>query len=224
VASATPEGVVLAGHVAAGFVALAAGLGALATEKGGRRHRGFGRAFVYAMTVVAATALVLYPFDPSFFRLFLALVAVFSYYFVFTGYRVLSRKRPSEGPGAVDWAAVGLLTAVGVGLVAMGGIAFANGSGFGTVMATFGAIAVVFGVLDLRTFRSDGGDPGGWVSDHLVRMCGAYVAAASAFSAVNFTFLPPVVRWLWPTVVGVPAIALLARRHDSGGPAGTAAA
>jgi len=30
----------------------------------------------------------------------------------------------------------------------------------------------------------------------------------SAFSVVNFTFLPTAVRWLWPTAIGVPMITL----------------
>jgi len=29
----------------------------------------------------------------------------------------------------------------------------------------------------------------------------------TAFSVVNFTFLPTAVRWLWPIVVGTPLIA-----------------
>ena len=37
-------------------------------------------------------------------------------------------------------------------------------------------------------------------------MLGSYIAAVSAFSAVNFHFLPPAIRWLWPSVIGVPAI------------------
>jgi uncharacterized membrane protein len=121
VIASTPEGVVLAGHILAGFVALGTGGAAFLTKKGGRRHRFAGRAFVYAMAVVAATSLVLYVLSPTTFRLFLALVAVFSFYFVFSGYRVLARKRPADTPQRVDWLAVGLLVVAGVGLLGMGG-------------------------------------------------------------------------------------------------------
>ena len=47
-------------------------------------------------------------------------------------------------------------------------------------------------------------------------MLGAYIATVSAFSVVNFTVLPPIVRWLWPTAVGVPLI-ILWIRHDRRG-------
>jgi hypothetical protein len=44
-------------------------------------------------------------------------------------------------------------------------------------------------------------------------MVGAYIATVSAFSVVNFTFLPPMVRWLWPTAVGVPLIFIWIRSY-----------
>jgi hypothetical protein len=37
-------------------------------------------------------------------------------------------------------------------------------------------------------------------------MLAAYIATVTAFSAVNFQFLPPVVRWLWPSVAGTLGI------------------
>jgi hypothetical protein len=37
-------------------------------------------------------------------------------------------------------------------------------------------------------------------------MLGSYIATVSAFSVVNFAFLPPAVRWLWPTAIGTPLI------------------
>ncbi|WP_324756715.1 hypothetical protein [Haloarcula montana] len=78
------EDLTLGTHVVAGFVALGGGLGAFVTAKGGRRHRRFGMAYVYAMAVVSGTSLALYALDPTSFRLFLSLVAVFSFYFAFS--------------------------------------------------------------------------------------------------------------------------------------------
>ena len=36
----------------------------------------------------------------------------------------------------------------------------------------------------------------------------AYIATVSAFSVVNFKFLPYLWRWLWPTVIGVTGIVI----------------
>ncbi|MFB6196619.1 MAG: DUF2306 domain-containing protein [Haloplanus sp.] len=209
----TVEEVTLWVHIAAGFLALGAGAGAFATKKGGQRHRRFGRTFVYAMAVVSATAVALYPLRPNLLRLFLVLVAVFSFYFAFSGYRVLSRKRPDDDPARVDWAALGLLGLSGVGLVAIGVWLLVRGAGFGPVLLVFGAIALAFTVTDVRSFR---GDPerGAWVGQHVVRMGAAYIATVSAFSAVNFVFLPTVARWLWPTLLGTPLLVYAVRRYE----------
>jgi uncharacterized membrane protein len=78
-------------HIAAGIAALFAGLGALVTKKGGMRHRQAGKVFLVSMGVVVATVFVLVAIDPVAFRIILTLVAIFSGYLAFSGYRVLSR-------------------------------------------------------------------------------------------------------------------------------------
>jgi uncharacterized membrane protein len=209
----TLDSVTLSLHIVAGFVALFCGAGAFLTAKGGVAHRRFGRGYVYAMAFVTASALALFVYDPTATRQFLALVAVFSFYFVFSGYRVLSRKRPRDGPTELDWAAALVLVAVGVGLLAFGGTRLLDGVGFGTVMVVFGGISVAFGVRDVRLFREGSTETKQWLYEHLSRMAAGYIATVTAFSSVNFLFLPPVARWLWPTVVGSPLIAVLVRRY-----------
>ncbi|MFB6074897.1 MAG: DUF2306 domain-containing protein [Haloarculaceae archaeon] len=207
------ESVVLWTHVVAGFAALFGGLGALLTEKAGRRHRLCGRSYVVSMAGVSGTALALYVIDPTFFRQFLALVAVFSFYFAFSGYRVLSRKRPAAGPGIVDWVAVGLFGLASVGILGMGVRLVLAGTGFAPVMLVFGGIGVVFAGIDVRGYRRES-DPGAWVGEHVTRMGAGYIATVSAFSSVNLLVLPGLLRWLWPTLVGVPALVYVRRRFD----------
>jgi hypothetical protein len=40
------------------------------------------------------------------------------------------------------------------------------------------------------------------------------IAGFTAFSVVNFSFLPPLVRWLWPTAVGVPLLSIWVRSYS----------
>jgi hypothetical protein len=53
-------------------------------------------------------------------------------------------------------------------------------------------------------------------------MIAAYIAAMSAFSAVNLNYewMPTVVQWLWPTLIGTPLlmrwIASYKRKFNSG--------
>ncbi|MGH7348179.1 MAG: hypothetical protein ACREK4_24955, partial [Candidatus Rokuibacteriota bacterium] len=164
------------------------------TVKGGRAHRTWGKIYVWAMAVVASTAVVLALWRP---QIFLALLAIFSFYQAFTGYRVLSRKRPDQGPRAIDWAAA-------LGLVRPG----ANWQRLGIVPVIFGVLGMVLAGLDIKSFVRPPAERNAWWFAHMGGMLGSYIAAVSAFSVVNFTFLPTAVRWLWPTAVGTPLIAI----------------
>jgi len=210
----TLETVTLWLHVAAGAVALLAGAAALVTEKGSLRHRRAGKGFVASMAVVVGTVFPLLALDPTPFRAFLALVATFSGYLAFSGYRVLSRKRPADGPAAVDWLGAAAVLVACLALGGWGVARLAAGDPFGVVMATFGAIGLAFGATDVRAFRAEGG--GEWMVVHLQRMVAAFVATVSAVSAVNLTDALGVVAWLWPTAAFVPLIAYWSRKYGTG--------
>ncbi|MUV61424.1 hypothetical protein [Halobacterium sp. CBA1126] len=200
----TAEAATLWTHVAAGVVALVAGGVALATEKGGRRHRRAGRVYVAAMAAVVVTVLPLFALDPTFFRTFLLLVAVFSGYLAFSGARALARKRPGDDPTPADWAAAAVVVVACVALGAWGVTFVAGGDSFGVVMVVFGGIGGLLGGSDLRAYWQ--GTDRAWLVDHLSRMVAAYIATVTAVSVVNAAMVPEVVAWLWPTAVGVPLI------------------
>lgn len=198
-------------HIAAGAVAELAGIVALVTQKGGRTHRRAGKGFVVSMGVVVVTVFGLLAIDPTTFRIILTLVAIFSGYFAFSGYRVLSRKRPSEAATPLDWAAV---AGVVVSCVILGGWGVTwllAGRTFGIVMLVFGGIGVTLGVGDIRTFTGGNRDP--WMVSHLQRMLAAFIATVSAVSAVNLTNAIGVLAWLWPTILGVPLIIYWSRAY-----------
>ena len=91
-------------HIAAGTGAFLLAPVALATAKGGRAHKRWGMVYLWCMGAVAVTALPMALYRPV---LFLALVAVFSFYLAFSGYRVLKLKDLPRGGSArpVDWTA-----------------------------------------------------------------------------------------------------------------------
>jgi uncharacterized membrane protein len=212
------ENATLGVHVLFGFAALAAGAGALLTKKGGRRHRRLGRTYVYAMAVVSVTALGLLAFDQTLLRIFLGFVAVFSFYFAFSGYRVLSRKRSIDTPGTADWVATGLFGASGVGLLAMGAWFLGDGNQFGIVMLVFGGIALTTTVGDVRQFRATDLEPRTWFFEHIQRMGGAYIATITAFVTTNVrdvSVVPLPVIWLLPAAVGTVAIWYVSRQYKA---------
>ena len=106
-------------HISAGTLALFVAPAAMLTVKGGRAHRRWGKIYFWSMAVVAATALVLGLWRP---QIFLALLAVFSFYMAFSGYRVLFRKRLVQGQrsGPMDWTAALLTLAASSALIVLG--------------------------------------------------------------------------------------------------------
>jgi hypothetical protein len=193
-------------HISAGMLALVLAPLAMLTVKGGRAHRRWGTIYFWSMAVVASTAVVLALWRP---QIFLALLAVFSFYLAFTGYRVLSRKRPTQGDAATvyDWAAALVTCGASAALAVLGllrpGLSWQR---LGFVPVVFGVLGMVLAELDLARFARPPADSRAWWFAHMGGMLGSYIAAVSAFSVVNFTFLPTTVRWLWPTALGVPLI------------------
>jgi uncharacterized membrane protein len=195
-------------HIACGFAAFFIAPVVLATVKGGKQHRRWGKFYFWSMAAVASTALTL-----SFYRpiLFLALVAVFSFYMAFSGYRVLYHKHPELGEKAtaIDWVGAGLMFITGVVLIVLGAVQPTRvWATLSTVAIAFGITAVFFGIRDMLSFVRTPKDRRFWWYNHMGGMIGSYIAAVSAFSVVNFKFLPTAVRWLWPSAIGIPAILL----------------
>jgi hypothetical protein len=193
-------------HIAAGMIALFVAPGAMLTVKGGRAHRRWGKMYFWMMAVVAATAVLLAARLPN---VFLLLIAIFSFYQAFAGYRAFWRKRPRAGERATaaDWAAAVLTWAMSAVLVVLGFVKPSPVfSRLGTVAIVFGLLGMVLAGRDLWRFLWPPANRHTWWFEHMTGMLGSYIATVTAFSVVNFTLLPPLVRWLWPTVVGVPAI------------------
>lgn len=189
-------------HIACGMIALFVAPAAMLTVKGGLAHRRWGKIYFWSMAVVAATALVMAVYRPI---IFLALVAVFSFYFAFRGYRSVIRKR--EPARAAGWLAALIMLTGSLGLVGVGihppAHQFLPAP---AVSIVFGLIGAAVGAGDIWRFLHPPADRNAWWYSHMGGMIGSYIATVGAFSAVNFYFLPTLLRWLWSTAIGVPAI------------------
>ena len=192
--------ILLAVHIAAGSMSLAAAGAALVTAKGGRWHVLAGRAYAVGMTVVFVTAIPLAILADS---IFLFLIAWFSFYLVFAGWR-FARNRQRRAH-SVDWIAV---SAIGVTGLAMWGYAVVlalNGSSQWVTLVVFGGIALALGLADAKFHRDQ---PGGQrrVARHLTNMMAGTIATITAVTVVNVDIEPVWVLWILPTVVITPLI------------------
>lgn len=200
-------------HVASGVLALLAGLGAIVSRpKGGGLHRKAGRVYVYAMAAALAAAIPLALVRES---LFLLLLVVFVGYAVFTGYRVLSRKRPSPGEAsAVDRVGHWSMVVTGLAMIGWGSVGLWQGSiGLNPVLVVFGGLGVWIARGELLAIETPPEDRRAWFFNHVGYMGGAYIGTVTAAVAVNLEQLPTLVAWLGPTAIGVPLIELTTRKY-----------
>ena len=189
-------------HISFGLLAVSVGLAPILTRKGGRAHRLTGRAFVVFMAIllVCAWAMTFLHFSVY----FLALSASASLA-VFSGVRVLGRKRPDLNPGDRAKPIDRISTFLMIGVVAW--IVWLQAHGAGGPPAVVAAIAVsalTVSLWDLMRFTWPTGwpfSPRLWMYEHLAKMLGAYSAALSAFAGNFLTFLPQPWSQLWPTVL-----------------------
>src|SRR3989442_3968496 len=139
-------------QVGAGTLALLVAPIPMLTAKGGGSHRRWGKVYFWAMAGVAATAIVLAVWKPV---VFLALLAVFSFYSAFYGYRALSRKRPFDTQGALplDWAAAAVMLAASTAMAVLGTVRPSPAwERVGIVPVVFGVFGVVLAGLDFWRF------------------------------------------------------------------------
>lgn len=196
-------------HIAAGAMAFLLAPLVLSVAKGGKQHKRWGKVYLWSMGVVAATAV---PMAFSFPVRFLALVAVFSFYFAFSGYRVLRLKELARGGSAepIDWAA-GVVTFSTSALLAwLSWFRPHSIEVLPMVGVVFGFIGMSGAAGQLLSFVRKPKEKMFWWYTHLGNMIGSYIAAWSAFSVVTLTRVigNHWYVWLWPTMVGVPAIAV----------------
>ncbi len=194
-------------HITFGSIAVLAGPVAMATRKGGRYHRLGGKTYYGSMIGVLITSLVICYLTRN---IFLTLVSVFTFHMITSGYRALYLKKLHVGQRAapVDWV-IGIVA----GLFNLGLLAFAvliiatkEQAAFGYISLVFSFIGLSFVWRDIKKFIKPPKEKQHWLYDHISGMMGGYIATITAVSAVNFTFMPTIFVWLWPSAIGTPAI------------------
>jgi hypothetical protein len=145
---------------------------------------------------------------------------------VFSGYRVLFRKRPQAGqrPTWLDWSGSGIALGASIGFI---------GWGILTLMQVinpwmpggFAIPGLVFGLLlfndtgnDIRSYLKPSTDKNWWWFYHMERMLGSYVAVVTAFLVNNVGQRLPLelswIVWVVPLTLSVPLIGFWVRHYE----------
>ena len=193
--------VLLTLHIGAGSLALLTAAFAVFTAKGQKWHILMGRVYAIGMSVVFLTAVPLALLGAD---IFLLLIAFFSFYLVFAGWRFARNRRGV--PHAVDWASIAILLTTGLGMGVYAGLLFSSGDSQWVTMTTFAGIAIALGVADGLYHRLRRATGGRRIARHLTNMLAGTIATITAVLVVNVETNPVWIPWILPTIVITPFI------------------
>ncbi len=200
--------ILLAIHVFGGGSSLLLGLVVMLVEKGGKLHKTLGGIYFFAMSSAAIVAIPMSYIHPNYF---LFIVSIFTLYMLVSGKRYIAKKKVDINK--FDWLLSFVMLIFAIAFIGFGAYKLYFSNSFGTVLVVFGFIGLLFVYQDYVTFRGKYSIKNYWLTTHLQRMIGSYVASLTAFLVVNNTFLPSIIAWLLPTLLIVPLIIYWTRKY-----------
>lgn len=197
-------------HIAGGTTSLLLGIIVLSLKKGDKRHKWLGNIYFYAMLIASIVAIPMSYLHPNYF---LFIVAIFTIYMLLTGYRYLSKKKIQD-VSYIDWLLTGSILVFGFAFIGFGIYHIVKQDYFGIVLLVFGTICLLFAKKDYENFKGKSNIKNYWLTGHIQRMMGSYIASTTAFLVVNNTVIPNIIAWLIPTFLIAPLITRWSKQHE----------
>ena len=197
-------------HILAGFISLAIAYILLFIKKGNKRHKKLGMIYVYGMTTIFVTAIplsLLGEFNP-----FLFVIAIFSFYLAFSGYR---QGRDRNGAREqIDKVLGVFITATSILFYSMAVSLYLIEDSMWITSVVFGSIALGMGINDFRRMKIDERpDFYDRTNLHLNLMLAGTIATTTAFIVTLNPFSIDWLNWVAPTIVGTPIIFYFSKRE-----------
>ena len=197
-------------HILAGFISLGIAYVLLFMKKGNKRHKKLGMIYVYGMSTIFVTAIPLSLIGE--FNPFLFVIAIFSFYLAFSGYR---QGRDRNGAREQIDKALGIfITATSILFYSMAVNLYLIEDSMWITSVIFGSIALVFSINDFRRMkiveRPNFYDR---TNLHLNLMLAGTIATTTAFIVTIDPFSTLWLNWIAPTIVGTPIIIYFSKRE-----------
>lgn len=195
-------------HIATGTLSLFVGGYIMFARKGDNRHKKIGNNYYYSMLINACTAIPMSYLHPN---LFLFLIGIWTLYMLITGKRYLKLKSMND-VSEIDWI-ITIISAITAMVFLFLGFKFLSGSNsFGYVVISFASLMSLMAIQDFLNYKGKSKVKNFFITTHIQRMVGSYIATTTAFLVVNNTVLPSILAWLLPTIVLTPFIVVWSRK------------
>ena len=188
-------------NILAGTLALMAAVSAVVSSKGKKGHIIAGRTYFWGMTIIFLTAI---PMSIVSGKVFLFLIAIFSFYLAYAGMR-FARNRTGIA-NIFDWVAVGLMILSGMVMWCLAIFYFINNNSQYITLIIFGFIAISLGYTDFRGYRNKSAIGKQRIARHLTNMLAGTIAVITAVLVTNIYIEPVFILWILPTIVITPII------------------
>lgn len=204
-------------HIIAGIGALISGAIAFALRKNTPKHKPVGKIYFWCMTVIFVTGIFL-----SFARglLFFFYIAVFTYYSTIIAYRSLKLRNLHNGqkPFKIDWFIEIVAALTFIGLITFSITLYLKHHNAGAIIPlVFGCIGLWGSYTNIKLFLNGPKETLYWYKKHIGNMMGSYIGGVTAFLVNQMEYIPlnPIILWLGPTVIIVPAIVMELKKVKS---------
>jgi uncharacterized membrane protein len=197
-------------HIVGGSASLLLGIVVLSLKKGNQQHKLLGNVYFFAMLTSSVVAIPMSYLHPNYF---LFIIAIFTIYMLVTGYRYLGKKS-GEDISILDWLLTLIILLFGFAFIGFGAYNINKQNYFGVVFLVFGTVCFLFAKKDYQNFKGQSAIKNYWLTGHIQRMTGSYIASATAFLVVNNKILPGIIAWLLPTFIIVPLINKWSKQHQ----------
>jgi len=199
-------------HALAGFVVLISGLAQIIMKKGGKAHRTIGRIYFWSWIPLIATGAIIGSLLITFFGLL-------GFYMVFMGYRFGVKK--SATISVFDKLFISSFTLGALVLLVWGVLILLlnENKTFGIIAIFFGAIFTFVTIQDFieyvlnKKLRKLRGHKMEWYFEHFGRMYISFMAATTAFAAIQNIFYIELLNWILPTVIGTTLLIITNKRY-----------
>ena len=188
-------------HAFFGGLGLITGLGSIIVKKGSIPHKNMGKLFSIGMIVSSLISMPI-AWMPNHENLFLFLIGLFTIYLVVSGNQILTFKSKNKQVAEpIDKIISGSMLILSVFMILFGVYGLVKGNSAYSLFVFFGGFGLSLTLRDFIFYKRYTNTNNAWLSNHIGKMIGAYIASVTAFIVAGLG-IANLIAWMLPSVLG----------------------
>ncbi len=188
-------------HAFFGGLGLVTGIGSIIVKKGSIPHKKMGKLFSIGMVT---SSLISMPISwlPNHENIFLFLIGLFTVYLVISGNQILTFKSKSKKLAKrIDKIISGSMLALSILMILFGTYGMIKGNSTYLLFIFFGGFGLSLTIRDFIFYKNLEKTKNGWLSNHIGKMIGAFIASITAFIVAGLG-IGNLIAWTLPSILG----------------------